>query len=197
LFVCLHWYHYQENDYHWIIDIWIYIWILHMIIISRKWKEKHQWYKSMLGVYKKKRWKLAKVASWFSPCRLVRVPCMKLGLQVLNRLKISPLKIGPYNLICIVGFSCSFSFFLSISFLDFFVLPCRFLQLVVPFLLDVHVCILAHPLVQGCQSSFYLMLLFVLFLNVVACPPACQPIECCCSFSFALVLLVLLWCYSC
>jgi hypothetical protein len=81
--------------------------------------------------------------------------------------------------------------------LTFFVLPCRFLQLVVPFLLDVHVCILAHPLVQGCHSSSYLMLLFVLFLNVVACPPTCQPIECCCSFSFSLVLLVLLWCYCC
>jgi hypothetical protein len=53
------------------------------------------------------------------------------------------------------------------------------------------------PLFEGFQSSFYLMLLFVLFLNVVACPPACQPIECCCSFSFSLVLLVLLWCYCC
>jgi len=156
-------------------------------------KEKHQWYKSMLGVYQRKRRELAKVANWFSPCRLYRVPCMTLGLQVLNRLKLSPLKIGPYNPICIVVFSCSFSFFFwSISFLDFFILPCRFLQLVVPFLLDVHVCILAHPLVQGCHSSAYLMLLFVLFLNVVACPPGCQPIECCCPFSFSLVLLVLL-----
>ncbi len=116
---------------------------------------------------------------------------MTLGLQVLNRLKLSPLKIGPYNLICIVVFSCFFSFFFCpFPFLTF--LFCRrFLQLVVPFLLDVHVCILAHPLVQGCHSS-YLMLLFVLFLNVVACPPACQPIERCCPFSFSLVLLVLL-----
>jgi hypothetical protein len=81
--------------------------------------------------------------------------------------------------------------------LTFFVLPCRFLQLVVPFLLDVHVRILAHPLVRGCRSSSYLMLLFVLFFNVAACPLACQPIECCCSFSFLPVLLVLLRCYCC
>jgi hypothetical protein len=70
--------------------------------------------------------------------------------------------------------------------LIFFVLPCRFLQLVVPFLLDVHVRILAHPLVRGCLSSsptwcYYLssssMLLLVLLLisllNVVVHSPSC------------------------
>jgi len=126
----------------------------------------------MLGVYKNKRWKLAKVASWFSPCRLYRVPCMKLGLQVLNRLKLSPLKMGPYNLICIVVFSCSFSFFF-----------CPF-----PFLIFLFCLVISYNL--WCHSCLMFMFVFLLIpLFKVANPPSTW---CCYLSSSSMLLLVLL-----